>query len=68
MKQLETYTQGNLYKLRWNTGGEMPESLKAVWTSAGAAVKAGEHYIATRIVRKPKTEKVGANGKGKSRA
>jgi hypothetical protein len=67
LKQLETYTQGNLYKLRWDTGGEMPDSLKASWTSGGAALKAATHYMNTRVVRKPKTQ-VKVDGKGKSRA
>ena len=46
----------------------MPDSLKASWTSVGAADKAGAQYISTRVVRKPKTEKVKVDGKGKSRA
>lgn len=62
VKELVTYTIGNLYKLKWAGGGELPKALTGSYTSEAAALKAGDAYIASR----PK--KVTKNAKDNSRA
>lgn len=48
MKNLITSTKGNLYKLSWDSGGEMPAELSGWYTSEKAAHRAGNAYIAKR--------------------
>ena len=48
IKALTVYTIGNLYKLKWIGGGEIPPVLAGGYTSERAACEAGEKYIANR--------------------
>lgn len=52
VKELVTYTTGNLYKLKWAGGGELPAVLSGAYTSEAAALAAGDKYIASRPVKK----------------
>ena len=48
MRELATYTTGNLYKLKWLGGGEIPAALTGSYTSEAAAMHAGTTYITNR--------------------
>lgn len=48
MKKLMTKTEGNLFRLYWENGGEMPVALSGLYTSEKAALFAGEQYINNR--------------------
>ena len=48
MKNLITITKGNLCKLAWESGGEMPVALGGYYTSEKAAHTAGNAYIKNR--------------------
>lgn len=48
MKNFITTTKGNLYKLAWESGGEMPVALGGYYTSEKEAHTAGSDYIITR--------------------
>lgn len=52
-KKLVTYTQGNLYKLKWVGGGELPAALSGGYTTPAQALKAAEDYLNTRQVKAP---------------
>lgn len=51
-KEFRIYSDGFLFKMYWEGGGEMPAALKGSYTSYREAVRAGERYKANR---KPKT-------------
>jgi hypothetical protein len=48
MKILIPYTVGNLYKLKWDGGGEIPQALAGMYTSAHEALVAGQAYTESR--------------------
>lgn len=50
-KEFKIFSEGFLFKLKWEGGGEMPVSLQGSYTSYREAVRAGEIYKANR---KPK--------------
>lgn len=43
-----TKVEGNLFRLYWNGGGEMPVELSGLYTSEKAALTAGAAYVARR--------------------
>jgi len=47
-KEIKTYTVGNLFKLKWAGGGEIPVALSGAYTSAHNALDAAKEYLATR--------------------
>lgn len=59
-KELKIKGEGNLYKLYWANGGEMPQALTGLYTSRHEAEHAASVYLQSR-------DGVG-NAKGKSRA
>lgn len=64
-KELVKYTVGNLYKFKWNGGGEIPVALSGSYTSAKEADRAAEIYLNSR---RPKTVKAGAKKNAKVNA
>lgn len=61
-KEFKIYSDGFLFKMKWEGGGEMPAILQGSYTSYWAAKDAGEKYKASR---KPKGIK---NAKSNARA
>ena len=57
MKTLITYTQGNLYKVKWTGGGDTPQVLRGAYTSRKDAGFAIDRYMSER------KEKVKVNAK-----
>jgi len=51
MKTLITYTQGNLYKVKWTGGGDTPQVLRGAYTSEQDASFAIDKYMSTRKER-----------------
>lgn len=58
-KELKIKGEGNLYKLYWENGGEVPKALSGLYTSRHEALHAASIYLQSR-------DGVG-NAKGKSR-
>ena len=52
MKDFKMCTKGNLYYLKWDGGGEMPQALQGLYTSTKDALKAATVYLETRRPKK----------------
>ena len=51
MKTLVVYTKGNLYKVKWTGGGEVPKVLGGAYTSTRDAQTAIDLYVAAKEER-----------------
>ena len=74
MKTLRIYISGNLYKVKWNNGGPVPESMLGSWTSTQLAQDAINYYMSIRkekavdVQNREDRVQEELNAKGKSRA
>ena len=51
-KELVLESTGFMFRLSWEGGGEVPQALSGLYTSAAEAEKAKQAYLSTRRNRK----------------